>query len=40
MKTYIELWKAKSSWKNLSIEERGNFMGQRACHSTTPGEWG
>ncbi|NRB53676.1 MAG: hypothetical protein HRU41_38850 [Saprospiraceae bacterium] len=26
MKTYIELWKAKSTWLNLSMEERGNYM--------------
>lgn len=28
MKTYIELWKAKSSWKNLSKEDRQSYMGQ------------
>ena len=26
MKTYIELWKAKGAWLNLSKEERGNYM--------------
>ena len=26
MITYIELWKAKQSWLNLSKEERGNYM--------------
>ena len=30
MKTYIELWRAKSSWRNLSKEERGNYMEQLA----------
>ena len=28
MKLYIELWKAKESWKNLSQEERGKYMDQ------------
>jgi hypothetical protein len=28
MKMYLELWKAKSAWKDLSKEERGNYMGQ------------
>ena len=28
MKMYIELWKAKSAWKDLSKEERGSYMGQ------------
>lgn len=28
MITYIELWKATSAWKNLSTEERGNYMNQ------------
>jgi len=26
MITYIELWKAKQEWINLSKEERGNYM--------------
>lgn len=26
MITYIELWKAKQSWLDLSKEERGNYM--------------
>jgi len=26
MITYIELWKAKQAWINLSKEERGNYM--------------
>jgi hypothetical protein len=26
MITYIELWKAKQAWTNLSKEERGNYM--------------
>lgn len=26
MITYIELWKAKQEWINLSTEERGNYM--------------
>ena len=26
MYTYIELWKAKQSWLDLSQEERGNYM--------------
>jgi len=30
MKTYIELWKAKDTWKNLSSEERANYLGQLA----------
>lgn len=28
MKTYIELWKAKPTWHELSIEERGKYMEQ------------
>lgn len=28
MKVYLELWKATSAWKELSQEERGNYMGQ------------
>lgn len=27
MITYIELWKAKQAWFDLSKEERGNYMG-------------
>ncbi|MDQ6812883.1 MAG: hypothetical protein M3040_03975 [Bacteroidota bacterium] len=27
MKMYVELWKAKTAWKDLSKEERGNYMG-------------
>lgn len=27
MKMYVELWKAKGAWKDLSKEERGNYMG-------------
>ena len=27
MITYIELWKAKQTWLDLSKEERGNYMG-------------
>ena len=27
MITYIELWKAKQAWNDLSKEERGNYMG-------------
>ena len=27
MITYIELWKAKQAWIDLSKEERGNYMG-------------
>ncbi|RYD90134.1 MAG: hypothetical protein EOP50_16460 [Sphingobacteriales bacterium] len=27
MITYIELWKAKQAWLDLSKEERGNYMG-------------
>lgn len=26
MITYIELWKSKQSWKDLSKEERGNYL--------------
>jgi hypothetical protein len=26
MITYIELWKAKQAWMDLSTEERGNYM--------------
>lgn len=26
MITYIELWKAKQAWKDLSKEERGNYL--------------
>ena len=26
MITYIELWKAKQTWKDLSKEERGNYL--------------
>ncbi|WP_147201514.1 DUF6616 family protein [Segetibacter aerophilus] len=26
MKTYVELWKAKAAWNDLSKEERGNYM--------------
>ena len=26
MITYIELWKAKQAWLDLSTEERGNYM--------------
>jgi hypothetical protein len=26
MKMYVELWKAKTAWKDLSKEERGNYM--------------
>lgn len=26
MITYIELWKAKSSWNEMSKEERGNYL--------------
>lgn len=26
MITYVELWKAKQAWTNLSKEERGNYM--------------
>lgn len=26
MITYLELWKAKDEWLNLSKEERGNYM--------------
>jgi hypothetical protein len=26
MYTYIEIWKAKQSWVDLSKEERGNYM--------------
>lgn len=26
MITYIELWNAKQSWKDLSVEERGNYL--------------
>lgn len=28
MKTYIEIWKAKKAWYELSVEERGEYMGQ------------
>ena len=28
MKMYIELWKAKQAWTDLSQEERGNYMTQ------------
>lgn len=27
MKIYIELWKAKTAWKELTKEERSNYMG-------------
>ncbi|MBY0434004.1 MAG: hypothetical protein K2U26_07840 [Cyclobacteriaceae bacterium] len=30
MKTYIELWKAKDTWRNLSKEDRANYLGQLA----------
>jgi hypothetical protein len=30
MKTYIEIWKAKSAWNNLSKEERANYLNQLA----------
>jgi hypothetical protein len=26
MITYIELWKSKSTWQNMSAEERGNYI--------------
>ncbi|MCW3081219.1 DUF6616 family protein [Segetibacter sp.] len=26
MKMYLELWRAKAAWKDLSKEERGNYM--------------
>ena len=26
MITYIELWKAKQAWTDLSKEEKGNYM--------------
>ena len=28
MKMYLELWNATPAWKELSQEERGNYMGQ------------
>ena len=28
MKTYIELWKAKTAWLELSPEARGEYMNQ------------
>ncbi len=28
MITYVELWKAKQAWTDLSKEERGNYMAQ------------
>lgn len=28
MKTYIELWKAKQAWLDLSMKERGEYMEQ------------
>lgn len=28
MKSYLELWNAKPTWKALSQEERGNYMAQ------------
>lgn len=28
MKTYIELWKAKDAWKEMSQEARGEYMTQ------------
>jgi len=28
MKCFIELWSAKDSWKQMSKEERGNYLGQ------------
>jgi len=32
MKNYIELWKAKDSWKSLSREERGNYLSLLGPH--------
>ena len=32
MKSYIELWKAKAAWLDLSKEERGNFLSQLGPH--------
>ena len=32
MKSYIELWKAKAAWLNLSKEERGSFLSQLGPH--------
>ena len=28
MKVFIELWKAKDAWKNLSLAERQEYVGQ------------
>ena len=28
MKTYIELWKAKPAWHDMSQQERGDYMNQ------------
>ncbi len=28
MKFYVEVWSAKQAWRDLSIEERGAYMGQ------------
>ncbi len=32
MKCFIELWKAKKTWKELSKEERGNYLAQIGPH--------
>tara|TARA_B110000037_G_C17036619_1_gene471898 strand:+ start:399 stop:734 length:336 start_codon:yes stop_codon:yes gene_type:complete len=32
MKCFIELWKAKDAWKQLSKEDRGNYVGQIGPH--------
>jgi len=28
MKVFIELWKAKDAWKNLSVEEQQEYLAQ------------
>ncbi|WKN42931.1 DUF6616 family protein [Tunicatimonas pelagia] len=30
MKSYVELWKVKESWKSLSKEERANYLSKLA----------
>jgi len=40
MITYIELWKAKDAWINLSKEERANYAQHRARNTIITGQWG